>query len=219
MKPLVLIRPEPGLSASADRARALGLEVIRWPLFRIEPVAWQVPDMDSHDAILLTSANAVRMAGSGLSQLLPLPVYAVGEATAAAARRTGLSVVEVGDGGVDGLLASIPENVRLLHLTGADRIAPSVPRNIRDIIVYRSVAIDHAPPKDVAGSVIAVHSPRAGQALAGRIDIRDTIAIAAISEAAGKACGSGWAGIAVAAAPSDEHLLPLAATLCQTGGQ
>lgn len=219
MKPLVLIRPEPGLSASAERAQALGLNIIRWPLFRIEPVEWQVPDADSHDAILLTSANAARMAGSGLSQLLPLPVYAVGEATADAARRAGLSVVDVGDAGVDRLLAAVPETVRLLHLTGADRVARTVARDISEVIVYRSVVTDDPAPDDLAGSVIAVHSPRAGQALAGRIQHRDTISIAAISEAAAKACGSGWAGVAVAAAPSDEHLLPLAATLCQTDGQ
>lgn len=219
MKPLVLIRPEPGLSASAERARALGLEVIRWPLFRIEPVEWQMPDADSHDAILLTSANAARQAESGLSQLSHLPVYAVGEATADAARRAGLAVVGVGDAGVDRLLALVPEAARLLHLTGADRAAQAVQRDLTEVIVYRSVATDDAPPGDLAGSVIAVHSPRAGQALAERVHDRSAITIAAISDAAGKACGPGWASIAIAARPHDEHLLPLAVTLCQTDRQ
>ncbi len=43
MRKLLLLRPEPGLSASAERARALGLEVIACPLFRVEPVEWQAP--------------------------------------------------------------------------------------------------------------------------------------------------------------------------------
>ena len=79
MKPLVLIRPEPGLTASAARARAMGLEVVEWPLFHIETIAWTIPDVRNYDAILLTSANAVRMSGSGLSQLFQLPVFAVGQ--------------------------------------------------------------------------------------------------------------------------------------------
>ena len=44
MRKLLLLRPEPGLSASAERARAIGLDVIACPLFRVEPVEWAAPD-------------------------------------------------------------------------------------------------------------------------------------------------------------------------------
>lgn len=219
MRPLVLIRPEPGLSSSADRARAMGLEVIRWPLFRIEPVAWSVPDADDFDAMLLTSANAVRQAGSGLSQVSGLPVYAVGGATAEAARQADLSVIGVGEAGVDALLQTVPANQRLLHLTGAEQAPRSVERTIRDVIVYRSVPIEGATPTALARSVIAVHSPRAGRELAARITDRAAISLAAISEAAASACGSGWEQVAIAEKPGDGPLLSLAATLCQTGGR
>lgn len=219
MRPLVLIRPEPGLTTSAERARAMGLEVIRWPLFRIEPVAWSVPDADDFDAILLTSANAMRQAGMGLSQVSGLPVYAVGEATAEAARQAGLSVIGVGEAGVDALLQTVPTNERLLHLAGAEQTLRSVERTIRDVVVYRSVVIAGAPPASLAGSVVAVHSPRAGRELAARVAKCDTITIAAISEATAIACGSGWERVAIATMPGDSHLLSLAATLCQTGGR
>ena len=58
------------------------------PLFSVESLAWKVPDAASFDALLLTSANAVRQAGAGLTQLRGLPVHAVGAATATAARST-----------------------------------------------------------------------------------------------------------------------------------
>ena len=38
MRKLLLLRPEPGLSASAERARSMGLDAIACPLFRVEPV-------------------------------------------------------------------------------------------------------------------------------------------------------------------------------------
>lgn len=219
MRPLVLIRPEPGLTASAEWAQAMGLEVIRWPLFRIEPVAWSVPDADDFDAMLLTSANAVRQAGNGLDRLSDLPVYAVGDATAEAAQQASLPVIGVGEAGVDALLQIVPIETRLLHLTGADRAARSVERAIHDIVVYRSVAVEGSAPADLARSVVAVHSPRAGRELAARIASRASITIAAISEAAAMACGNGWAQVAVAEKPDNGHLLSLAATLCQTGGR
>lgn len=60
--PLVVIRPEPGNTATCASARALGLEAIAAPLFEIEPVGWDVPD-ERFDAILAGSANVFRHAG------------------------------------------------------------------------------------------------------------------------------------------------------------
>lgn len=216
MRPLVLIRPEPGLSASAERAHRLGLDVVEWPLFRVEPVDWAVPDAATFDAILFTSANAVRAAGSGLSQLFTLPVYAVGSATAAAAAQAGFQLAGVGDDNIDAVLRLVPEQARLLHLVGQDHVRATVERSIRKIIVYRSVLLDNGSHQPAPGSVIAVHSSRAGARLAELIVERGTSIIVAISDAAAWACGEGWARIEVADQPNDEALLSLAATLCQT---
>ena len=84
MRSLLLLRPEPGLSASRERATALGLDVVVCPLFRIEKLDWDAPDPANYDALLLTSANAVRFAGRKLGQLASLPAHAVGQSTAAA---------------------------------------------------------------------------------------------------------------------------------------
>jgi uroporphyrinogen-III synthase len=216
MRRLVVLRPEPGASATVQRARAIGLDAVAVPLFEVEPVAWEVPDPREFDALLLTSANAVRHGGDGLERLRGLPVYAVGEATAAAARRAGFEIAATGAVGVDALLASIPAGVRLLHLCGEHRdaavAAPAVP-------VYRSVEL---PPPDelraLEAQVVAVHSPRAGRRLAELVDRagidRATIRIAAISQAAAATAGDGWAMREAAETPDDAALLALAARLC-----
>ena len=215
MRKLLLLRPEPGLSASAERARGQGLEVIAAPLFRVEPVAWAVPDLSAYDALLFTSANAVLNGGDGLGLLVHLPVHAVGAATAEAARAAGFTVASVGEGGVEALLNSLPAELKLLHLAGHHRHAVAAHHRIDVRTVYRSVAIADAALPPLDGLVIAVHSPRAGARLAEIAGPRSTAVIAAISTAAAAACGPGWGSVDVAAAPDDASLLALAARLCQ----
>src|SRR3954453_18370405 len=113
---VVVLRPQPGADATVVKARALGLEAVAIPLFEIDSVEWEAPDAGSFDGLLLTSANAVRFGGEGLGELRGLKVYAVGEATAEAARAAGFGVAAVGDGGVDRLLGSSEPDLRLLHL-------------------------------------------------------------------------------------------------------
>ena len=215
MRTLLLLRPEPGLSASAERARSLGLDVITAPLFGVEPVVWRLPTPANYDALLLTSANAIRHGGDGLGQLKHLPVHAVGSATAEAARKAGFTIASVGEAGVAALLDTLPADLALLHLAGQDRHDVATDRRIDVRIVYRSVAIAESrlPPFD--GLVIAVHSPRAGARLVEFAGARPAAAIAAISAAAAAACGPGWLSVDIAAAPDDASLLALAARLCQ----
>lgn len=219
MRRLAILRPEPGASATVERARGLGLDAFAMPLFVIEPVAWEVAELDAFDALLLTSANAVRQAGRGLERLSRLPVYAVGDATAAAAREAGFRVAASGYGGLEELLASIPADLRLLHLCGEHRIGPPASRPITAIAVYRSAELP--PPErlhQIEGQTVAVHSPRAAKRLAELVDDaaidRRTIRVAAISPAAASAAGAGWEDCQAADRPSDTALLVLAARLC-----
>ena len=216
MRKLLLLRPEPGLSQSAERAAQLGLETVACPLFRIEPVRWAAPDPSAYDALLLTSANAVRQAGPELDAVSGLPVHAVGAATAEAARAAGLQVEVVGRSDIVALLADIPGSLKLLHLAGEDRREVDPVHMIDRITVYRSAAIDQPDLPLLAGLVAAVHSPRAGARLAELCDARDGTAIAAISPAAAEACGQGWERVGVAAVPDDDSLLAVAAMLCHT---
>ena len=212
MRPLVILRPEPGATATAVRATALSFDVRLHPLFAPAAIPWTMPGSE-HDAILLTSATAVKLAG-----MLPdLPVHAVGEATAAAARGAGLSVVTVGEGGIEALLAGLPTDLRLLHLAGEVRIMPAAPRQrITTVPVYRMDPLPAPAPALLDGAVALVHSPAACRRLAEVAIDRGRVRIAAISPAAAAACGTGWDRCEAAAEPTDAALLSLAAKLCET---
>ena len=219
MRRLFILRPQPGADESVERAKAMGLDAVAMPLFQIEPVEWQGPEASSFDGLLLTSANAVRQAGSQLSALHGLRVYAVGEATCDAAREAGFDIAATGDAGAERLLGSVESNLRLLHLCGEHRTAVDAKQAITAVPVYRSAEL---PAPDVAqftGQTVAVHSPRAGARLAGLVADRGSIRIAAISEAAASAAGRGWEACEAAERPDDGALLALAARLCDYCGQ
>jgi uroporphyrinogen-III synthase len=218
MRRVLVLRPEPGASTTARRARERGLDPIALPLFEVEPVDWQAAEASGFDGLLITSANAVRHAGEGLHALRGLPVYAVGSATAEIARDAGFDVASAGDSGVERLLGSIEPELKLLHLAGEDRKALAGARQeIRTITVYRSRAKD-VSLRAAAGGVALIHSPRAGRRFADLVEASDldkgTIAIAAISQEAADAAGEGWASVDAADSPSDEALLVLAERLC-----
>jgi uroporphyrinogen-III synthase len=208
MRRLIVLRPEPGASATAGKARAVGLTVETVPLFAVQPVHWRA-DADDYDAIVATSANAIRHGGGGLASLRKLPVHAVGEATAQAARDAGFTLASIGQGGAREM--PLPAG-RLLHLAGRDHhpIAGAT-----TVIVYESVAIEPPPSLAAEDAVVMVHSARAGERLAELVVDRASTMIVAISAAAAGACGAGWQLVAIAGEPSDSALLALARDLCQ----
>ena len=216
MRRVAVLRPEPGASATLRRARQLGLDAFALPLFELQSLPWTAPSADQFDALLLTSANAVRLAGEQVASVRTLPAHAVGEATASAARAAGIWVARVGERGVDALLASLPAQLRLLHLCGEGRREPEQPRQaITACHVYAAVATDDVYSSPLRGSVALIHSPRAGARLAELAPDREHIAIAAISPAAAAACGAGWERVEAADSPDDDALLSLALRMCQ----
>src|SRR5882762_4439564 len=128
---VLVTRPHPDAEATASSLRAKGLEVLLAPMLRFEPVAFH-DDMDArYDAVIVTSANALRgiephLAGS---RLLKLPLFAVGGHTASAARHAGFGKVVPANGDAtalrDLMLASVKAKElkkagTLLYLAGAD---------------------------------------------------------------------------------------------------
>ena len=215
MERVLVLRPQPGADETVERARELGLEAVAIPLFEIEAVAWDAPEPGGFDGLLLTSANAVQLGGEQLSGLRGLKAYAVGEATAKAARDAGFDIAATGDSGVDRLLGSIEPDLKLLHICGADRREPTeAKQSITAITVYRATPIEAPDLRAAMESVALIHSPRAGRRFAELVSERETIAIAAISEAAAHAVGAGWRSVESAEQPTDEALLALAARLC-----
>lgn len=222
MRRLVLLRPEPGASESAARGAALGMEIVKMPLFEIVRVPWALPDPAAFDALLLTSANTLRHGGPGLERLHRLPVQAVGAATAEAARDAGFSVAKVGGAGVDALLAGLPKGMRLLHLGGEERTAPQAHgAHITPVTVYCANLLEVAAEAlaNIAGGVVSVHSRRAGERLAELVADRATTAVVALSVEAASGLGTGWQSVGIAPRPSDAALLALGAELCLVSGQ
>ena len=215
MTGVLVLRPEPGASATVARARSCGFHAIAVPLFEIEPLDWDAPLAAHFDGLLLTSANALRQGGRKLEGLRGLKVYSVGEQTAKEAVKAGFEVEASGDAGIDGLLARIPSSLKLLHLCGADRREPEwATQKITQVVVYRSKPIRAPDLSEAPGAIALIHSPRAGRRLAELIAVRETTSIAAISKVAADAVGGGWKTVGTAERPTDEGLLALAARLC-----
>lgn len=219
-RPLAVLRPEPGNTATADRIEALGLQAIRLPLFAVRALSWTPPDPADHDALLLTSANALRFGGLDLADFLSLPVLAVGEKTAESARLAGFDVMAAGDTDAAAMLAlaSARGLSRVLHLGGLYRAIEAHGPVTRAIAVYASEEVPVAAERirRLQGATALLHSARAAARLGALVDThaiaRSAIAIAALSPAVAAAAGTGWANIAIAAAPTDAALIDAACT-------
>jgi uroporphyrinogen-III synthase len=207
-RPLAVLRPEPGNAATAARIESLGLTAISLPLFEVRSLAWQAPALDAIDALLVTSANAIRHGGRGLAALQHLPVVAVGAETARVASDAGFTVIAEGRRDAAEAVA-LAGGRRLLHLAGRDRAGA---HGLPTVTVYASEPRD-VDPAPLLDAVALVHSPRAGGRLAEVAPDRARIAVAAISANALAAAGEGWRASAVARVPTDAALIEAAAAL------
>jgi uroporphyrinogen-III synthase len=128
---VLVTRPHPDDETTAAGLRAKGFEVLQAPMLRFEPVAFH-DDLDArYGAVIVTSANALRGLAPHLagSRLLKLPLFAVGEHTAAAARSAGFETVIPANGDATALRELMLASVKarelkkastLLYLAGAD---------------------------------------------------------------------------------------------------
>jgi uroporphyrinogen-III synthase len=198
------------------------------PLLTIEPVAGIVPQLEGVQAIVLTSARAVPALSAAAKAL---PVFAVGDATAAAARRTGCSAVISAGGAAADLARSIaaqcdPGAGALLHLSG-EQVREGLAEDLaaagfalRRQAVYRAVAADALAPATLEAlaarqvDAVLLFSPRTARVfveLIGGHGLRaPATAIAAIclSAAVAQPCREiAWRAIHVAARPELGALL------------
>jgi uroporphyrinogen-III synthase len=213
--PILILRPEPGATKTLERALTLGFEAICHPLFEIQPVPWSAPDPTQFDALLFTSANAVRHGGPALKSVIQLPVIAVGAATGDAARAAGFQVVAQGAHDINAAVDLLPEAKRILWLAGRDhRPAKRDGRICPPIIVYAAEPMENI--SQLQGPVVAlIHSARAGMRLAEIApDLKLSIIVVAMSAVVAKATGKGWRALHAAEAPHDDAMLALARRLC-----
>jgi uroporphyrinogen-III synthase len=222
--PLIVTRAEPGGAATVQRARTLGLDAHALPLFAVRALAWEPPESAAFDALLVTSAQAVRLAGPGLSGLSALPVHAVGEATARAAEAAGLRVATIGPGTARGLFEMLEGRgaARILWLCGRDRTAfDARGADVVPLPVYAADPIDPPPPWTAliaAPAVVMAHSARGAERIADLAGAaRKHLTLLAISPKAARAAGSGWGDVRLAKHPDDAAMLAEAHALCHKG--
>jgi uroporphyrinogen-III synthase len=152
---LLITRPEPDNERTAAALRAKGHEVVLAPLLHIEAVANADLGTPPWAAILLTSANGARAlaAHPRRSELLALPVLAVGRSSAEAARVAGFADVKSADGDAGDLARLAVERFAgarspLLYLAGEDRSGESAVPGlaVHTAVVYRAAKASRFPP-------------------------------------------------------------------------
>jgi uroporphyrinogen-III synthase len=175
-----ITRTQPGATATAERVRGLGHDALVAPLLAVKPIEGAHVDLSGVAALAFTSINAVR-AFADLSPERALRVFAVGAATAQAAKAAGFKLVLSADGDVEALAEGI--GLRRGELRGAvlhpgaaelagDLVGALRSRGVegRRLTLYESAPVK-LPPAEAEALVQAdaalLHSPRAAKVLAG----------------------------------------------------
>ena len=227
MTPLAIIRPQPAAARTASLAQETGFDAHPHPMFELGALDWQVP-AGPFDAVLISSANALRFGGEQLAGLVDLPAYVVGERTARQARAAGFDVVAEAPDGIASLVERFASgHSNILRLVGADHIAVEPPEGVhlQAVALYESRALPM--PEDLAEllcgpSTVLLHSARAAEHFAEQCTAmglaRLNIALACLSPRIAEAAGRGWRAMAVPDETGDAALLECARPLCQSLG-
>lgn len=207
-------RARPGADRTARRLSDLGFTPLVAPLLAIRPLDAR-PDLTGAQALAFTSRNAVKAFAERLDDRA-LPVFAVGDATAASAREAGFHDVRSAGGDLDALAALIRAEgagLSILHPCAAEPAGDLAALvgdagRITSLAVYEAVETDATAP-DVWDAVL-IHSPRAARALAASLSADGAggrIAVAISPAAAAPLAVLGFAEIRTAAAPTEDALL------------
>jgi uroporphyrinogen-III synthase len=220
----------PLIRALTDR----GIEALMAPMLTIAPIAdaarLLAPLLGSAQAVLFTSANGVR-AFAAATPRRELPVFAVGEASAAAARIAGFRSVASADGDVSDLAVLVgarlsPQGGALVHAAGTV-VAGDVAQLLgtQGFKVHRAVLYDAVPARELEPETAAAlgrgeaalalfFSPRTAStfvrlaAAAGLAPSCRAVAAFALSPAVAAALEAvAWRALRTAAAPRQRDLL------------
>jgi uroporphyrinogen-III synthase len=159
---VLVTRPHPDDETTAASLRARGFDVLRAPMLRFEPVAVHEDMNARYSAVIVTSANALRGVEPLLKghRMLELPLFAIGDHTAAAARRAGFTHVVSANGDAANLRDLVLARLRakelkkastLLYLAGAE-IARDLASELEESgfrvvtqTTYRMIAVKSLP--------------------------------------------------------------------------
>jgi len=231
---VLVTRPAAAAAALAASLAARGHVTLIEPLLAIEPVpdaaAALAKALSGAQAVLFTSANGVG-AFAALSPRRDLPVYAVGDATAAAASSAGFTAVESAHGDLESLTYLVTQRLNpkagpLVHAVGraaaGDLAAALAPAGfkLRRVVLYDARPAEALAPDCIAalkaGAIDAAlfFSPRTASTFvrlaetAGCAALCSRIAAVALSPAVAVALGkSAWGTLVIAREPTEAALL------------
>jgi uroporphyrinogen-III synthase len=220
----LVTRPSDDADQIAAVLRARGIEPVFEPLLAIAPVPAPNLDLTGVQAILVTSRNGVRALAAATARR-DVAVFAVGDATAQAAREHGFTTVESAQGDVEALarlaVARLdPKAGPLVHAAG-QAVAGDLSGRLaeRGFAVRREVLYEASPATALSGAtrdllasggvgLALFFSPRTAQTFAslvvdaGLADKCRGIAAVCLSDAiAARLGGLPWRTVGVAARP------------------
>ncbi len=105
--PVLVTRPEPGATATAARLRRMGFGPVVAPLLAVDTLSVTLPSAEGLAAIVVASQHAVPPLPE---RLRSLTLFAVGDATAEAARRRGFAEVHSAEGDAAALAALVAQS-------------------------------------------------------------------------------------------------------------
>jgi len=240
---LLITRPGDDGARLAETLRQMGHDPILEPLLTIRHFDGPPLDLSGVQAILATSANGVRAIADRTPERA-IPLYAVGDATARAAKDAGFLDVSSAAGDVEALAALVREKLdpaggALVHVAGSEvagdlagDLGPS--ESGGGFTVRREVLYESESAYSLSASTIAAikeeridgvlaYSPRTAATLARLIRkarlVRDCrrIELLGLSQAVADAANDiPWAKTRIAAEPTQEAMLALARSLNET---
>ena len=227
---VLVTRPADGAERTAMALRGRGFTPIVAPLLEIAPAAAILPDPAMLQAILATSSHALPTLRAALRTL---PLLAVGDTTAAAARAAGHTNVTSAAGDAQALAHLVAQRCNpaygtLLLVSGAGQGSPLAEAlrisgfDVLHRIVYAAHQVTTLPtPASLAlrsgalyaATFFSAETARAFAALAESAGLRDTVA-PVVALAIGRAAAAAlavlpWRCVRVASRPTQDELLAL----------
>ncbi|WP_051609327.1 uroporphyrinogen-III synthase [Fodinicurvata fenggangensis] len=228
---LLLTRPRADAEETLAALEARGHQVWLEPLLEIQPRERAALDLEGVQGLVITSRNGLRAYLEACPRR-DLPVYAVGPASAEAARQAGFAEVQSADGDAVKLAALIQRQVdpaagALLHPSGRDVAGALGARleaagyDLRRVVLYEARAARALSPATSGllrgGTLNAVllFSPRTAETFARLVKQEELASACAglqafcLSPAVAAAAGSFWQAVHTAEKPNQAAMLAL----------
>ena len=156
---VLVTRPDEEGWVLADQLKAIGIQPLLEPMLVVENLAIDNLSYDKTQAYVITSANSIK----ALLNLKPnkeIPLFAVGNASAVNARKSGFKTVYSADGDADDLAKLVddilsPSEGDLLYISGKtqsgnlEKKLSSLGFGCREVVVYETIARKSLTPATV----------------------------------------------------------------------